>query len=30
MDVGDRENKRIEIFDADGNFLRERTGLGYP
>jgi DNA-binding beta-propeller fold protein YncE len=28
--VGDRENKRIESFDADGNFLREWTGLGYP
>jgi DNA-binding beta-propeller fold protein YncE len=28
--VGDRENKRIQIFDADGNFLKEWTGIGYP
>ena len=28
--VGDRENKRIEIFDADGKFLKEWTGIGYP
>lgn len=28
--VGDRENMRIQIFDADGNFLREWPGIGYP
>jgi DNA-binding beta-propeller fold protein YncE len=28
--VADRENKRIQIFDGDGNFLREWTGIGYP
>jgi len=28
--VGDRENRRIQIFDADGHFLREWTGIGYP
>src|ERR1700691_4360076 len=27
--VADRENKRIQIFDADGKFLREWTGIGY-
>ena len=28
--VGDRENRRIQIFDADGNFIRQWTGIGYP
>src|SRR5262249_55770100 len=28
--VGDRENARIQIFDADGRFLREWAGIGYP
>lgn len=28
--VGDRENKRIQIFDGDGNFLKQWTGIGYP
>ena len=28
--VGDRENARIQIFDADGRFLRQWTGIGYP
>jgi DNA-binding beta-propeller fold protein YncE len=28
--VGDRENKRIEVFDGDGHFLKEWTGIGYP
>ena len=28
--VCDRENKRIEIFDTDGNFLSEWTGLARP
>lgn len=28
--VGDRENKRIQVFDADGNFLEQWTGVGYP
>ena len=28
--VGDRENKRIQVFDAEGSFLREWTGIGYP
>lgn len=28
--MGDRENKRIQIFDADGNFLKEWTHIGYP
>jgi hypothetical protein len=28
--VGDRENMRIQIFDADGHFLKEWTGIGYP
>ena len=26
--VADRENKRIQIFDADGKFLREWNGIG--
>jgi DNA-binding beta-propeller fold protein YncE len=28
--VADRENKRIQIFDAEGKFLKEWTGIGYP
>jgi len=28
--VGDRENARIQIFDADGRFLAQWTGIGYP
>ncbi len=28
--VGDRENKRIQVFDAEGGFLREWTQLGSP
>ena len=28
--VGDRENARIQIFDADGHFLTQWTGIGYP
>lgn len=28
--VGDRENQRIQIFDEDGNFLTQWTGIGYP
>lgn len=28
--VGDRENRRIQIFDTDGNFIREWTHLGSP
>ena len=28
--VGDRENKRIQIFDLDGNFLNQWTNTGYP
>jgi hypothetical protein len=28
--VGDRENKRIQIFDPEGTFLKEWTGIGYP
>jgi hypothetical protein len=28
--VGDRENQRIQIFDPEGRFLKEWTGLGYP
>jgi DNA-binding beta-propeller fold protein YncE len=28
--VADRENERIQIFDAEGTFLREWTGIGYP
>ncbi len=28
--VADRENKRIQVFDADGNFIREWTHLGSP
>ena len=28
--VGDRENARIQIFDSEGRFLRQWTGIGYP
>ena len=28
--VGDRENARIQIFDTDGRFLTQWTGIGYP
>ncbi len=28
--VGDRENQRIQIFDSEGNFLKQWTGIGYP
>jgi len=28
--VGDRENKRIQIFDTDGNFIEQWTNTGYP
>jgi DNA-binding beta-propeller fold protein YncE len=28
--VADRENKRIQIFDSEGNFLTQWTGMGYP
>jgi hypothetical protein len=28
--VGDRENQRIERFDAEGKFLKESSGIGYP
>jgi DNA-binding beta-propeller fold protein YncE len=28
--VGDRENRRIQVFDADGKFLTQWTGVGYP
>jgi DNA-binding beta-propeller fold protein YncE len=28
--VGDRENRRIQVFDADGRFLKEWTHVGYP
>lgn len=28
--VADRENQRIQIFDLDGNFKEEWTGIGYP
>lgn len=28
--VGDRENQRIQIFDSDGQFLNQWTGIGYP
>ena len=28
--VGDRGNSRIQVFDPDGNFLREITGVGAP
>ena len=28
--VGDRENARIQIFDTDGRFIAQWTGIGYP
>jgi DNA-binding beta-propeller fold protein YncE len=28
--VGDRENKRIQIFDTEGKLLTQWTGIGYP
>ena len=28
--IGDRENNRIQIFDADGKFLRQWTHIGSP
>jgi 6-bladed beta-propeller len=28
--VGDRENKRIQVFDADGNFKTQYTNVGAP
>jgi DNA-binding beta-propeller fold protein YncE len=28
--VGDRENARIQIFDTEGRFLTQWTGIGYP
>jgi hypothetical protein len=28
--VAGRENQRIQIFDADGTFLKEWTDIGYP
>ena len=28
--VGDRENKRIQVFDADGNFKTQITNAGAP
>ena len=28
--VGDRENQRIQVFDKDGRFLRQITGVGSP
>lgn len=28
--VGDRENRRLQIFDADGKFLKEWTNVGSP
>jgi streptogramin lyase len=28
--VADRENARIQIFDSDGRFLTQWTGIGYP
>lgn len=28
--VGDRENKRIQIFDTDGNFIDQWINTGYP
>jgi DNA-binding beta-propeller fold protein YncE len=28
--VGDRENRRIQIFTAEGTFLKEWAGVGYP
>jgi DNA-binding beta-propeller fold protein YncE len=28
--VGDRENQRIQIFDAEGKFIQQWTDIGYP
>jgi DNA-binding beta-propeller fold protein YncE len=28
--VADRENQRIQIFDSEGKFLQQWTGIGYP
>jgi DNA-binding beta-propeller fold protein YncE len=28
--VGDRENNRIQVFDGDGNFLKQFTNIGAP
>jgi NHL repeat len=28
--VGDRENQRIQIFEADGKFIQRSAGIGYP
>ncbi|WP_417460016.1 peptidyl-alpha-hydroxyglycine alpha-amidating lyase family protein [Kordiimonas sp.] len=28
--VADRENQRIQLFDLEGNFKKEWTGIGYP
>ena len=28
--MGDRENDRIQVFDGDGNFLKEWTTVGAP
>ena len=28
--VGDRENARIQIFDTDGHYQTQWTGIGYP
>lgn len=28
--VGDRENQRIQIFDSEGKFIQQWTGVGYP
>src|SRR5579862_986609 len=28
--VGDRENKRIQVFDSEGHYLKEWTSAGYP
>ncbi len=28
--VGDRENNRIQVFDNDGNFLKQWTNAGAP
>ena len=28
--VGDRSNNRIQVFDSDGTYLKEFTGIGAP
>jgi peptidylamidoglycolate lyase len=28
--VADRENARIQVFNEDGKFIRQETGVGYP